>query len=818
MAGRVNTKFVVALVVAAVVVLGAGLGLFAMMLNKTGETHATKAREFESQGKWEMAEESWGRAVGHEKTNVEWLRSWRNAIGHIVPDTKTEYENSFASFIQISKQIAATLRGDADEMASYFDLRSAFFRRLNSANRSVIEQFVNEFDGMLVNFPEGGDTPSQRDRLRRYRGIAWAALAGPDSILTDEEISGAEDDLTAAIRFDPTDGESVRAMLMLLDTRRQRAVSSKLVDEVARIDAEKTRLVDDLLAADPENVWGRVSRLEMQLEGLQSMPTDARVARRAELNDELSSLYEWVGEHVDTVDSRVFERMAVLDALISEGADVSRSITLYTKAAERLDDRTDLLLALSSLKMQTGDFDGAIELMRRVEDQPNLPISVEGRLRLMYKVQAPIQIAEYAVQRIDQVQDPDEVDALLKMAEDARGRYVEQVGAENPSVEMLDGQVALARAELARRANDNRAAQDAYSAALEHFSRYNELTDYSKRDGLWREGRTAIILNKTGLARKQFEKLHDLDPNNANVLLALAEVEEKLGTPSNLNEALLLVGQAADLRPGSEMIASRLERLRQLVGQTVPDDPIEAVVFESERLVTGADGQAPDAIAAEKVLRDALAVHPGETRLIKQLVRVLVVSDRLDEARAFVDQARGEHPDDEVIENLARRLDAGSMLDLIILNIEESNTPELGKLLRKIEVYRSYNKPELAQQALVRAAELAPDDPDVLEQRFLQELVAGDLEAASRIAETAEQTNADKLEGITFQARLLAARGQHADAVELLREAVSRRSTEAPLWRLLASEQALLGRVNDSVESYRRALEITENDPTTIRG
>ncbi len=817
MAGRVNTKFVVVLVVSAVVVLGAGLGLFWKMVNKTGETFATKARQFEAQQDWVNAEEAWGRAVGHEKTNIEWLRAWRESIGHLAPESQTEYENFFARYIQISKQLAATLRTDPDEAASYLELRSVFFKNFGRPGRAQIEQYVNELDSMLANFPESS-VPEQHNRLLRYRGLAWAALAGPASPLTPEEIESAESDLRAALSVDPKDGEAARGLIELLDTERQQAERDKQTDRVAEIAAEKREVVDALLAADPENPWGRVSDLELMYEESLKLPPEERSARKAALLSRLDDFVGWLSGHVAEVDSRVVDRVGVMEMLLDPGSQGSRLTGLYEKAIGVMGEKSDLLLKLANLRMNAGDYEGAVALVEKVEAQPRLPVSVEGRMRLFYKAQAPRQIAEFSVLQIDKADNPEAAAALLETAREARDRYASKVGNDNPSIEMLDGQIALAAAKIAELKGDPRASRDAYEEALDHFSKYNELSNYESREGLWREGKTAMILDKTGLARQRFEKLHEMDPQSTEVLLALATVEERLGTPTNLDKALHFVNQALDRNPGDQKIIARRERLMQLTGAVRPEDPIEAILFESERLATGADGQAPDAMAAEKVVRDGLAAYPDEVRLVRQLARVLVLSDRLDDAKALVLAEQKKRPDDEVLSNLARRLSAGSMVDIVILDIEESNMPELSKLLRKIEVYRRYGESEKAEQALAAAIELAPDDPDVLEQRFLQALVAGQMDEAERIVSKAEELDADKLEGITFRARLLAAQGDHGGAVELLREATARMSTEAPLWRLLASEQAALGRMGDAIASYRRALEITENDPTTIRG
>jgi len=814
MAGRVNTKFVVGLVAAAVVVLGAGLGLFYMMMNKTGETYAEQAREFEAAGNWREAEEAWGRAVGHEKTNVEWLRNWRAALGEIVPRTRTEYEDFFTEYRTITRQIATVTRDQIDVTEEYLDL---LFERVRSGgvDRRAVEFFSNEVETQLAWYPEGSEG---RDRLRRYRGIAWAAFSGPTSTITQEEIDAAKADLEAALAVRPGDGEVARSLVMLLDTERERAQRLGRTGQAESFRARQREVIDQLLEADPDDEWGRVTRIQLASEALQSLRGEAYESRTAELRDETRALLDWLVERVATVDRRVLDQASNLEVLLDTDAGLQRSIALYEAVAEAHDQRTDLLLSLAALRNRAGEYDAAVETLRTIEEQERLPVSVEGRNRMYIKAQAPSVLCDFTIQEVPRAESVEEKRRLLEVARAARDRYAQGLGEDGATVSMLDGQIALAEAELAIEENDNRAAQDALLRAQGHFARFNELTGYTNEDGLWREGRVATRLNKTGLARDRFEQMLELKPNDPKVMLALADVEERLGTESSLQEAYRLTQRAQELAPASVSVQERLQRLAKLTYRTESDDPIEAMVYESERLLLGVNETSPDAIAAEQLLRRGWEAHPGEARIARQLVRVLMQSDRLDEARSFVQEAREAYPDDEMIATLARRLDAGSMLEIILIGIEESQTSDLNKYLEKVEVCRRYGEPEMAKEALAEAMKIAPDDPDVIEQQFLQLLSEGRLDEAEGVVERAMSLNADRQDGITYEARLFAARGEHLEAVELLREAVSQRPTEAPLWRLLASEQTELGRINEALNSYRRALSITESDTTTIRG
>ncbi len=818
MAGRVNTKFVALLVVAAVVVLGSGVALYWFMFNKTGDTYAALALEAEAAGDWEAAEENWGRAVGHENTNIEWLDGWANALGHIVPSTETDYRDKFNQFRSIKRQVAVTARTDVERTGEYLNLYFESFSRLGGGSRPAVENFANEVAFMLAYYPEGGPLQEQRDRLRRYRGLAWAQLAGTQSTLTEDEIEAAKDDLRAALAVEPGDGRAMRALVRLLDTEKARAETNDDRQEATRIIGEQRDAVNAVLAVDPENLWAQITMLDIEAEPFTRLTGDAREAERVRLYDQLDAVLRNAEAKLGTLTGGIIDRLTILEGLLDPTGMTPRSIALLESAVESGDEPTEMLLQLANLRERYGDYEAAMRDARRAEAQESLPVSLDGWIRLFARRQAPLFIAEFAVKRIDEGDAPERVQELLEIASEARDRFITGVGTDAPRVAMLDGQIAAARAEYLLATGDQRGGEAALNEALGHFASFNQKTGYSNRDGLWREGLSALRLNKTGLARERLGELLALEPRNANVLLGLADIEERLGTEASLDEAFRYTQRAAELAPGNQAIQDRLNRLAELTFRERPDDPIKAIVFESEQRFQGKGLPAPDAMGAEKLLRDGLAEHGQDPALVRQLVRILMFTDRLDEAREVTNKAFDANPDDPTIAQLKQRLEADSLLEIVEQTIRDSNASELDKLLQIVEARRLYGEPGAAAEALAEAKAMAPDDPDVLEQDFLQQLDSGNLEGARAIAQRAREINADRLDGITYQARVYAAENRHAEAVELLREAVSRRPADAPLWRLLATEQSSLGRVAESLESYRQSLSITLNDPITIRG
>jgi tetratricopeptide (TPR) repeat protein len=818
MAGRVNTKFVVLLVAAAVVVLGSGIGLYAFMFNKTGDTYAAAALEAEAAGDWEAAEENWGRAVGHENTNVEWLDAWANSLGHIVPETETEYRDKFNQFRSIKRQAAVTARTDPDRTADYLNLFFESFSRLGGGSRGAVENFANEVAFMLAYYPEGGPQQSDRDRLRRFRGRAWAQIAGQQSTLTEDEIGSAKDDLAAALGVDPSDGVAMRALVRLLDTEKARAQADDDPARVASIVEAQRDAVAGVLEADPENLWAQITAMDIDTEAFTRLSGEAREASRVALYDRLDAVLRLAESRIGDASGAMLERLTILEGVLDPAGSTPRAIALLETAVEAGNEPTEMLLQLAALRERMGDFEGAMRDATRAEAQESLPVSLEGYIRLFARRQAPLYLAEFAVKRVDDAETDERVQELLSKAAEARDRFITGVGTENPRVAMLDGQIAAARAQYLLDSGDQRGGETALNEALGHFAAFNQKTQYTNREGLWREGLAALRLNKTGLARERLGALLAMEPSNANVLLGLADVEERLATEASIDEAYRYTERAAELAPGNAAIRERLERLGKLSFRDTPDDPIEAIVFGSEGRFQGRGLPAPDAMGAETMLREGIAEHGQDPRLVRQLVRILMFTDRLEEAREVTNEAFRVNPDSDVIQQLKTRLEADSMLAIVEQTILESSASELDKLLQIVEARRLYGEPEMAAEALTQAKAIAPDDPDVIEQEFLQELDARNIEAATAIAERATAANADRLDGITYQARVFAAQNRHAESVELLREAVARRPADAPLWRLLATEQSALGRVSEALESYRQSLSITLNDSVTIRG
>lgn len=145
-----------------------------------------------------------------------------------------------------------------------------------------------------------------------------------------------------------------------------------------------------------------------------------------------------------------------------------------------------------------------------------------------------------------------------------------------------------------------------------------------------------------------------MEPKNANVLLGLADVEERLGTDDSLEEAKRYT-ERRGTRARERADPAALERLRTLTLEYTPDDPIDALVVESERVYQGRDALKPDAIKAEQIIRGGLEEHGLDPRLVRQIARLLLFTNRYDEAVEITARGLEANPDSEIMQELAKR-------------------------------------------------------------------------------------------------------------------------------------------------------------------
>lgn len=806
MAARVNVKFVIILSAAMIAVCVAGIFAYVLLLNS--------AEDYERLGDRAMAAEQYGeakrqyaKAVNHDVTNLERLYKWREATENFIPETPSAFQAEYRSaYLVAIRQVAINKRTDIEAHREYLDLLYRQHRDLRGG-RGGATGLVTEANTLLSYFT--GSTTNEWQTLRRYPGLALVRILDGGGQLTEDERRDAEEHLVAAIEADPTDGEAVAGLVRLLDADATAARQQERLTDFRNIRTRARSLISDLLEADPTDPWGLSLGLALQIESMRddipvTLPEAERTRRFMEqaagMTDQLDAATDAIASlPAETADPQLIDRLEILERVIDPESGGERLRTVLETMHDRSPEHASTLLRLGRVEGEAGNLVRAIDYLESVQDLDPLPIGIEGLFRFNAKASAPRWISEYKIRLAAETDDEAARQAAIESAEVARDEFASLVTDESAEVKFLDGIIAREKGDL--------------PAALEAFSRFNEQRLYSDVRGLWFEGTIAQQLGENGRALERLGRLVQLNPNNIGAYLALSQVEEQR---QNIPMAIRHMERVVGMAPENEAFAGRLAALQVIAGDRQAEDPVLEVLFESRRVARGNADVVGDAAAAEQILVEGLQQHNLDPRLARELARRYLNTRRLDEAQAIVRESFRRHPNDESLATLNRALESDSLVEALELLIEDSDETEVGKMKRKRAVYAQLGEAEKADQATQRLYELDPTDAESIELEFMRRLRIDDAAGAAEVAQVAEQQNADRVDGRTFQARLASREGNHTRAVELLEEAVAAWGSDADIWRLLANEQRASGRAGDAIESYQRSLEIRPDDPSTI--
>ena len=279
-------------------------------------------------------------------------------------------------------------------------------------------------------------------------------------------------------------------------------------------------------------------------------------------------------------------------------------------------------------------------------------------------------------------------------------------------------------------------------------------------------------------ARDIAQRLADLDvaPDAARLLL------------SELGE-----GQEFDSLPETSLDERRFKATVALRGNR-PD--------EARRLLRGLVADAPDAPNAEQIA----------VLLARLLTELAQGGD--EAARAEVAALAARYPDNL---DLSRLRDVAAGDDAGVL---ESLSPGERLLAESRGAIRNGDL-RLAAAKLREYLEAAPDDPQaraVRQSLFELLLQSRQLDEAEAVGKELAAAGADGVGGETYPVRIRLARGETEAALRRA-EALARRYPQlAAVQALLGESQRLSGQPADAAVAYRRAIELSPNEPAFYRG
>ncbi|MFI4898802.1 MAG: tetratricopeptide repeat protein [Phycisphaerales bacterium JB059] len=814
MASQVNVKFVVILVVGVIVLLGGMLFAYATFVRKSGEDYIRMGDQMMAEGNYRQAAINYGHAYGHDRSRADWLQKWIDALETWVPETRTEYSGAYRQkYVPVLLSMSQVKDGGMNIEAHDRYLSLVRDQSLHSPySRAAMDSLIAQAENALRYFEYVPEDQTDWHRLRRYRGLAISRIISEGGTLEDGMRDQAVEDLQAALAVVPDDNESLRGLLGILmrETFDHRVVGDYV--QAQRDLDEAKGLVNRFVADNPEHPDALLSKLTVDIEQMrhdlqQEAARSGRPiaeANTAQFRPTLDRVEQMVLANPGAPGTeRLISRFLMLESSLDPEAGLRRTERMSKALVETDPTSASALMLLARVLERPDRTEERVEVLRRVQELPPLPLSLEGMMQYSFQEYAVGEEAITYLTELSTIEDTEANEAtrgaVLAEAEDARRRFAQVVPEGNPRLLMIDGMIALAKEDLPR--------------ALSLFQEFNRLTSDLDFDGLWREAQVAAQLGQNGVARNRLNTMLNMRPRNLPATLLLAAVEMRLNNSEGAKE---LFEDALEQDPTNESALRGLRQAREILGEQAAEDPVIEALLRSRSLLQGDAERVGDPQASIEYLASRIEELDHDPRLARELAGLYLGQEEMGAARAVINKSIERHPDDKALGIVREALLADNVVDARIRLYELSDAPETQRLLGVYSVYTASNQTEKARQVLERLVEIAPEDPSVLEVRLVNALANGDDAEAERVTQIAQRTNADRMDGLTFLARLESSRGRGAEAVEIIRRAIGEGQADVGVYRLLARQLILLGRYDEATTAYEQALEIRPDDLTSI--
>ena len=807
MASRVNTRFVILLVVGILGLLGMMLVAYSVAF-KSAADNMREGDKFLAEGNIKQAERAYSKAVNKDTTNVDYLNKWIESLEMLVPETQTEYRDRFyTDYSGAIAKAATVLRNDVEAHERQLELLHKQLKSLYS--RGLADRLIEQTTTALGFYSMSGDSVQPWERLRRYRGLAITEIAMRGGVLEESAIELAREDLQRAAEADPTDIEAQIALMTLDLSEASRTASRDNLDALKEVLRKNLAMAEAYLDEYPDAQLMRLQKLYLLIELdrrsiNQNLEPTQQVEQlremyepRIELLNDIASQLE--SAYTDQLNLRTLTLFAGIENTIDPPAQYIRSRGLLDQIIETNPENSEYLYYAGKLAMDAKDSDTANSWFERIAQLEVKPLSYEGYRQYDIQRLALLRRAEIAVEQAELAVDDEAKKTALDRAMELRNQFAGVVSEDSLPQIMLDGRIALA--------------QDKPDEALRLFKKFNEQTQRVDSAGLWYEGQVARELGQFGVARDALVQLVAIDNSARKIaaMLSLAQIEEQL---QNLETAATYYREVLDVRPTMVEVQGELDRVNRLINPELNDDPVLAAIYTARRMRLGDDDNPSDYAGAVEYLRDAVQRLEYEPRISRELASLMLDSGDISGAKALIQEASNRYPDDEPLQNMLSAMNAGNTNEILVQLIRDSDRPELEKLISIAGIASSRGMYDLLDSTVEQLNELAPNDRRVLEFTFANSLREGDLETAKAISKRSELT---QVESISYQARIAVSEQQHDRAIELLSQATASGSADISIYQLLAILQREKGRMNESINSFKQALAIRPDNSEVIR-
>jgi tetratricopeptide (TPR) repeat protein len=814
MASKVNVKFV-AILVGVLILLAGGVGGTAMLvLFKSAKDLSAQGDALMQAGNPAEAEKAYAKAVNKERTNPEYLRKWRDAIGQVVPKTQTLFDSKYPQYTQVRKTLADLLKTD---VAAHRDYLDTLMEMLGAGySRPLCEQIAQAASDALLQFGETKQA-SDSDVLKRYRALANLRIMTEARNLKPETEQQIKTDFEAALAADPGDVESVIGLQQWYLYQADMAIRGERLDEGSKLAEQGRKIVRDFRAKDPKEPKTALTQLSWLLTDARrqaqaiSSPTDRRKLADQLRADAIKALNEtdsvFASADAMKLEAQTLSQFTFLELSLDDSGKVTRSRAALDRAIKARPNDASLLMTKGEAETLAREFEAAIATLQLVRDLPNPSLNVQGKLLWFRKNEALFRQAAIALRAWEFASDSDA--AKLKQTraewlEKGKARRAELAKIEPEGsirLQFVDGKIKLA--------------EEDYLNAQRLLLGYLAGVGEQDADALFAAAKASAQLNQPGKARELLEKALAINPGNITAILLLGEVEIRL---RNVDRAKQLYQMASEMLPGNETIEKRLLAIEQELGEKAVTDPVAKVIAEARNKQT-----AGDEAGAREALEQGMVALKYPQELTMRVINLKMSINDIDSAKSVlqkaIEVAKDRPAELQVYQNALAVLNAGDPVKARLQALEQAkDMPAAQKALQKAAILEGGGEVHkaAAQEAWAVVAKDFADDPMVIESLFIKALRERKVDEAKPWGEKAVARNLDTYDGVTFKARLMAAEGNRRGAITLMETGAAKYNFNVEAYRVLAGMQAEEGRTTDAVANMKKAIDLRPDDATSI--
>lgn len=850
MAGKVNSKFVIILSAALILLIGGiaafywfGIRKSTSELEALGNYHYQLAEAVEISPKAEseeiadaqekrskdyrLAAQSYGKAWNRDPSNVEILLKYIEAYGKMPVEDQFEAEKVRRSIYALTRQATEERPEDSPLLESFYQLLHGWAQEFGY--RSLYNDLYTLTTARL-------ETDPDNVVAQKFNGISQAIqLSDAMDRAKQQQVRVLLEDVLTA-RPDDTDVLHFLSRWHLYDANRLLRVEED--DPGIRLARNKVVEYADLaLEAGADDVQVKVEYLLVMLQLAESYrysaflaPTDSDEEKEFErLADRLIDDARPVLDNLEaallidpsppTVVKRVAEMLPRIDSEPVETgsmANVTEGLIRTQRLLESaVAERPDMLLYrlmlanVHKLQLNLDEASVAYTAARDHHIRGNYAVSLrDGALRQ----QAIFEVANLELIRAEAAEDPTERRDILKSADNAVNELETAID-QDPRVLMLRGKIALLRGETTKamqaldlasdRYNDQdvealllsaraRQAEKQWGSAASRLEQVLALIKSSPRQDIQGSIRMQLAemlirSRKYPEAREQIDFILDSSPKNPVALRMLAEWHS---SQDDYAEAITVL-EDSGLAEINSSVARKLAELYKSNDQ-------------------GGRGRT--------LLLSQFDKNPAD---LQTLQRLLPLIEGVQEKSELIKRAEASGANPQAISILRLQATGGAggdgekiSLDQIIEQTQDANATPFEQAMRRAQIYLQYQQIDNARKYFEVAKGIEPSSDRVVLMAMDLAIIDKDFETARRMAADAGNRNLDLAKGHFLRGKLATAEGKLNQALASYDQGLKLRPIFDEGWRQYGDLLLRNNEAEAAVAAYTTAL---NQKPDSVR-